>query len=369
MAVNNADFLFSVLEDYNPKLQELFWTKHPLLNAIFTKNQIERHKLEGTHRSFGVYTQGPGEVTKISSGNETINGGRKNLGVKGKEYTSRMIYAFDVPINELDAANGKMDITKLLEKYPEAGMDDFMLRISKQLCLGNGGAGTVDGFVTLNGATVYAPSSAYTNRAGIFEFAAPASQTSTVHDIVKEGGTGGTTGWYNQFGDISAFSSDGLRTMRKVHFACARQGKANQSPDILMADEGSYLNYLDTLQQNTRTPISDGADLVSAKTFEFVPFHSSRMYLDTDIDISNATLSGTPAEDGIIYFLQSKTWELFYYTANKNEEGGSGKPNLFRPRPPFRIPTKDQYRYELVLDANIDCFSLRENGVVCGGAA
>mgnify|MGYP007100042924 CR=1 FL=1 len=369
MAVNNADFLFSVLEDYNPKLQELFWVKHPLLDAIVTKKQFEQHKLEGTHRTFGTYTQGPGTVTKISTGNETINGGRKNLGHKGNEYTSRMIYAFDVPINELDAANGKMDIVKLLEKYPEAGMDDFMLRINKQMALGNGGAGEVDGFVTLNGETVYNPSTAVGNRTGIFSFAAPASQTSTVHGIVKQGDTNGVEGWYNQYGDISAFSTDGLYKMRQVYFACSRQGKANRAPDMMFGDELSYLNYLDTLTQTVRTPISTGEDLVRKNTREYADFHDSKFYLDTDIDISNATLSGTPAENGLIYMLQSAVWEFFYYTANKHEEGGSGKPNIFRPRPPFRIPTKDQMRFELVLDANIDCTSLRENGVVTGGAA
>lgn len=368
MAIANAaDVLFTALEDYNPKLQELFWVKHPLFESIFTKKQFEQHKLEGTHRTFGTYVQGPGQATKLVTGNETINGGRRELGTKGNEYTTRVIYSFDVPNGELDAVNGKMDIVKMLEKYPEAGMDDFMLNISRQVARG-GNTDGYDGFVTMNGATSYSPQG--TNRTGVFSYDAPASQTSTVFGIAKQGNASGIAGWYNQYQNISAFSHDGLRKLRQVYLAASRQGKSNSIIDMMFADEGTYLNYLDTLSDYVRSPVGIQDDVVNAKTVrECVMFHQAKFYLEADIDLNDAIFAGTPAASGLVYAINSDTWELFYYTANKQEEGGSGKPNLFRPRNPFRIPDKDQTRFELVLDANIDCIDLRENGCITGGAA
>jgi hypothetical protein len=347
----------------DPVVQDLFWVKHPLLQAIFEQKAIEQHKLEGYKKTFVVYNQGPGNVTQIITGNETINGGRKNIGAKGEEESTRMIYAYDIPLSELDQVDGKMDIAKLFQKYPVAAMDDFMLRINRQLCVGDGT--DVGGFLTLNGNTTYAPQG--TAKTGVFEYAAPASQNDTVFNLQKQGGASGVDGWYNQYGNITSFSSDGLRTLRDVYFKASQQGRAKGNVSLGFCDLGTYSNYLATLEQFVRTPAGLQDDVVGKSFTEYVMFHNCKLYVDLDIDITDALFAATPAANGLAYLLHPASWKLFHYNAGKDQDG-SGKPNLFRRRAPFRIPTKDMTRFESILDANIYCDNLRMNGVVTGGA-
>ncbi len=360
----SPDVLFTALEDYSPVLTETFFVKHPLMNAIYQSNQIKKVGLEGPFRTFGLRTGAPGTVNTIINGSETINGGRKDIGVKGREDAVRLIYAYDVPNQDLDLANGKQDIVKLLETYPEASMDDFQMRINRQIAVGDGE--DVGGFVTLNGNATYAPLGVA--KTGIMSFAARASQTSTVFNVPKEAAAvNPTTGWYNQREHITAFATDGLRKLRAAYFAATRQGREQGILDIGFADEATYLNLLDTYEQFVQAPVGIGNDVIAATTPDFVMFHKCKMFLEQDIEIAAAGFDSTDAEEGLVYMLNSKTWELFH--ASHNEYDGKGKPNLFRMRQPFRHPQQDMMRFEAVLHANIVCNNLRANAVVTGGAS
>ena len=360
----SPDVLFTALEDYSPVLSETFFVKHPLLEAVYKSNQIKKVALEGPYRTFGLRTGAPGTVNTIINGSETIQGGRKDIGVKGREDAVRLIYAFDVPNQDLDLANGKQDIVKLLETYPEAAMDDFQMRINRQIAVGDGE--DVGGFLTFNGNATYAPLG--NAKTGVFSFGARATQTSTVFNVPKEAAASNpTSGWYNQYADISAFATNGLHKMREVYLTAGRQGREQGKLDIGIADQGTYLNLLDTYTKFVLGPVGIGDDVI-AKTFnEYVMFHNCKMYLDQDIDITAANFAGTDAEGGLAYLLNTSTWELFH--ASNNEYDGKGKPNLFRMRQPFRHPTQDMMRFETVLHANMVCNNLRANGVVTGGAS
>lgn len=359
----SADVLVTALEHYSPKLTETFFVQHPLFRAIFKEKHVTTISLEGTKRTFAVMTGGPGTINKIVTGSEPLNGGHASIGAKGEEAATRAIYVFDVPNIDLDLANGEEDIVRLLEKYPEAATMDFHLQVAKQLAMGNGAAG-VNGIMTFNGLTTYTPEA--TAKTGMFEYAARTSQNDTVFGLVKESGTSGIPGWYNQYADITTMASDGLRQLRKVLFAARRQGVQQGDLDLGFCDEGTYLNYLDVLTDFVQTPAGIENDVINAKSKDSVMFHNVRVYMDEYIDITATSLAASPAADGLLYFLNSNTFELFHASHNKYD--GKSKPNIFRFREPFRHPTQDMMRFEIVLHANIVCNNLRANGAVTGGA-
>jgi len=86
--------------------------------------------------------------------------------------------------------------------------------------------------------------------------------------------------------------------------------------------------------------------------------------LEDSIDITDAVYAGSPAANGVIYYLNTSTW--FSYTlghdASRETKGD------FSVRGPFRIPEQDLFRYEIVLNMGLNTNQLRANGAVCGAA-
>lgn len=280
MAIS-PDVVATALQELMPGYTELFTSWHPLMEKVVLKGNMDKSTLTGPYREFVVVQGGPGNVTQVTTGSEVIAGGRNQQAVRGNTYAPRLIYAFDVPGKDLAEANGKQDLARILQHYPELGMLDFHERISDQVASGNGTG--VGGFMTLNGDATYSPNG--TARDGILEPIAPASQTNTVHALP----TATTTGWQNQFGEITSFATNGRSTMRQVFFACNRQGsKVLGKVDLLLGDETSYLNYIDDLDDQVRIvekSTKDG-DRAPAQVREGVKFLGADFFLEDSIDIT-----------------------------------------------------------------------------------
>jgi hypothetical protein len=359
MAIN-PDVLKTALDELMPSYSELFVKWHPLLDKIVTGGNMDKATLKGPRRDFAVVSDGPGTVTQIETGTEIIAGGRAQNAVRGQVVAPRLIYAFDVPGKDLAEANGEMDLARIIQHYPELAMGDLHERIAKQLGTGNGTG--VGGFCTLNGETTFSPDGS--SRDGFFEFAAKALQTTKVHNIVKEGGTGGTSGWYNQYEDISSFATNGLSQLRKAYFAASRQGKTLGPVDLMIGDEASYLNYLEDLTDYVRVSAPVKNDNVPSNVRQGVKFLDADFFLDDSIDIAASTYTGNAGADGVIYGLKTPTWHMFTlgHDASMETKGD------FALRGPFRIPEQDLYRYEIVLMMGMHTTQLRANFAVTGGA-
>jgi len=354
----SADVLATALQELMPGYSELFTLWHPLMEKVVLKGNMDKKALDGPYREFVVVQGGPGNVTQVTHGSEVIAGGRNQQAVRGNTYAPRLIYAFDVPGKDLAEANGKQDLARILQHYPELGMLDFHERISDQLGTGNGSG--VGGFPTLNGDTTYSPNG--TARAGILEYKTPATQGNTVHGLSSTT----TTGWQNQYGEIASFAAGGRATMRKVYYACNRQGaKVLGKCDLLLGDETSYLNYITDLDDQVRivTPSTKEGDRAPEKIRDGVKFLDADFFLEESIDVSAAEFTTAAASAGVIYFLNSATWHM--YTLG-HDSGKETKGN-FATRGPFRIPEQDLFRYEIVLNMGLHTTSKRHNGVVTGG--
>ena len=359
MAIS-ADVLASALQDLALDFTDLFTSWHPVLDRLVTKGKLSKKTLEGPYKEFTVVEEGPGSITHVKHGSEVINGGRTQAASRGNEYAPRLIYAFDVPGKDLAEANGKQDLARIIESYPELGLSDFHERIARQLVMGDGAG--VGGFVTLCGTNTYNPTGSATARDGIFSFAAPSAQTSTVHGLVKEGSANGVTGWFNQYQKVTSFQSDGRLLMRKAYYAASREGRTGGPVDLMLGDADSYGNYLDSLDEHVRvTSVED--DHVPNDIRQGIKFLAADFFLEDSIDITDAQFSGLDPASGLIYGLKTNTWEGFTLGHSDKETKG-----FFDIRGPFRIPEQDLFRYEYVLYMGIYCKQLRANFAVCGAA-
>ena len=351
----SPDVLASALQELMPKYSETFTQWHPVLDRVVLKGNISRATLKGPYREFTVVTDGPGSVTQIVGGSEVITGGRRQNAVRGNTYAPRLIYSFDVPGKDLAEANGEQDLARILQNYPEEGLNDFYERIADQTMNGNGSQ--VGGFPTFNGDTTFAPSG--TARTGFFEFAAPAAQNDTVHGLQKQGGGAGVAGWYNQYGLCTAFATNGRRRMREVYFAAGRQGRSMGPVDLVLADEASYLNYLDDLDEHVRTTAVKN-DHVPGNIRQGIKFLEADMFLEDSLD--PAVFDGGAGRNGVMYFLKTASW----YAYTLGHDSGKETKGDFASRGPFRLPEQDMWRYEIVLYMGLHTNQMRCNGVVEG---
>tara|TARA_R110002110_G_scaffold1039_1_gene4082 strand:+ start:12140 stop:13219 length:1080 start_codon:yes stop_codon:yes gene_type:complete len=357
MAIS-PDVLASALQELMPGYSELFVKWHPILDKVVSKGNIERQVATGPYREFAVVTDGPGTVTQILTGSEVIAGGRNQNAVRGSTYAPRLIYAFDVPGKDLAEANGAMDLARIIQHYPELALGDFHERIARQLAVGDGL--DVGGFLTLNGATTYNPNGAA--RTGALEFSSQAAQVAAANSVFGLN-KGTTPGWYNQYGNITSFATNGRSTMRQVYYAASRQGKTMGPVDLMMGDEASYLNYIEDLDDHVRISKVEG-EKGPANIRQGVRFLDADFFLEDALDITAPAFAGTAAANGVIYLMKSASWYAYTMGADDSRETKGD----FSVRGPFRIPEQDVFRYEIVLNMGMNTNQLRCNGVVTGGA-
>ena len=354
------DVLATALQDLAPGYSELFSLWHPLMERVVKRGNVDRATLKGPWREFVVVNQGPGTVTQVLTGSEVIAGGRTQSAQRGNTYAPRLIYAFDVPGKDLAQANGENDLAKIIKRYPELALSDFHERIANQMAAGNGTG--VGGFLTLNGQQTYNPEG--TVRQGGLEFLTPVAQRAagnSIFGITKNATT--ASGWYNQYGNVTSFATNGRQTMRQVYYTASRQGsKASGPVDLLLGDESSYLNYIDDLDDQVRVMRVEG-DKAPKAIRQGIPFLEADFFLEQSITdgITGGALTGVAA-NGAIYMLKTDTWHMY----TLGHDSGMETKGDFAIRGPIRIPEQDMWRYEYVLNMGMYCDQLRANGTVTG---
>lgn len=362
-----ADILASTLQDLLPGYEELFTKFHPFPMYIQKSGGFNKRKLKGPWVEFNVLTGGPGDITGVRGGSETLASIKRNNLYRGKEYPHRFIYHFNVPNKELDEAETEYDFANLVETYPEQGLADAWERLNAQVVRGASSAGTDDnggnleGILTFNGDQTYTPQSTLSTRTGVFTFSA--TQTSTVHDLPKEdAGSNPTTGWRNQYEHISSFSTEGRKKLRTCRDAANRQGRTPGGyVNLMLGDVESYQNYIDDLDDQVQTAMVDlKGEKVPDGFREGVKFGKADFFADDHIDITDTTAFTTAsAQQGVIYLLNTQHWEMFFL----GKKGG-----MFDVQKPILLPDQDAVQYRIVSYFNFFCKNLRAQGVVTGGA-
>lgn len=362
----NADVLKSTLQDLQPGFIDNFTNWHPFTRYIKDSGGFQKTKLKGPWVEFNVLTGGPGRTDASYSGSEQLNGPLNTMLAKGKEYPHRFIYHFPIPNKMIEELETENDYANLIEALPEQALGDQLEGINQQIVSGAFSAGTntdsngTRGLMTFNGSQSYYPQDGSSGRTGVFQFAAPTSQTGTVHDLpLAYAGTNPTRGWYNQYGVISSFSSDGRSTLEIVRDRANRQGSKSQSGiDLILSDPGTRQNYINSLDAQVRTAMVDKkGEKVPDAIREAIKFGNADWFSDDHIDITDTTaFSNTDAQNGVAYMLNTSHWEMF--TLGKN---------ILDFKDLIPDPRADQMLARMVSYFNFFCKSLRSQGLVTGG--
>jgi len=354
----SPDVLATALQELIPGYSETFTQWSPAFDQIVKAGNKET--AQGPWCEFVLVPEGPGQVTTLVTGNESIAGGRRQSAVRGNTYASDMIYAYDVPGKDLREANGEQDLADLIKRYPERALMDFHELIARQLVMGD--APGVSGFPTWNGDATYNPRGVGA-RAGHFEYADVANQTDTVFGVAKNS----IQGWVNQRRHISSFATNGRLRMRQLMMDCVQQGsKQDGEVKLVFADRGTFDNYLEDLDDQIQfmdtSNKGDGGHASGNRGG--IPILGAKMYSEAYIKPADISGSNPDAQNGIAYFINPATWHLFTMGHNSGMETKGD----FEARGPIRHPTQDLWRYEWVLSMGMYCDNLRLNGVLTGGA-
>lgn len=341
-----------------PKLENLFFDDHVFLKRVL-ESGIDKRQSGGEYAAFDVITDGPGTVTQVTSGSEAYAYGRKNITKQARVYIPTMIYSFAVEGEVLRHSNGPTGIENLLKMYPEQANLDFRQKVVAQALTGANPGGGVGGIATLNGDTTYSPDGTALN--GLFDFAAPASQTDTVQNLVKQGGAGGVTGWYNQYAAVTSFVTNGKDAMRDVYNKCRIRGNSYGFPTMGLTDATSWNNYYATLDDQVRyTSSVKGED---GRTIdEGIMFQGLTLFNDPSIDDNLSSFGHTTA--GTMYFLNPKTFFILTLGSDQQKE----TKGFFDMRGPFKLEGRDAWGWEIVLSMQMACRYLKANGCLEGTA-
>jgi len=357
MPVRN-DILLTATEDLLPDvLQDLFIDGHPAMERIW--NDLDTRQSGGEYAAFDVVTDGPGDATQITGGTEAYTYGIRNIVEQGRVYIPEIVYAYAVLGKDLRRNKGPNALVKLVKKYPEKALLHLKQEVARQFITGTANINGLGGVTTVNGDSTFSPDGTALN--GVFDFTTQALQADTVFNLPKEGAAAGVTGWYNQYGTVASFATNGKRVMRDVYNQCKIRGGAYGNPDIGLCDSASFNNYYDSLDDQVRYAIKtkgeEGSDAV-----EGLMFHQLQLWVESVIDDE---LAGQFAgHSGIMQFFNTATWHMLTLGEDDNEE----TKGLFSVRTVGQLQGRDAFGHELVLAMQPYCDFLKANGLIEGTA-
>lgn len=349
----SIDVVTSSLIELMPGYTRTFDVYSPVMEHLVKRGNKQPHNHR--QKEFILMPEGPGQVTILVDGDETIRGGRRQSAVRGDAFAGTAIYSVNVPLQDVREANGEADIGKIIKTYPENAMVDFQQRLARQLVMGDGAE--VGAFITLNGDATYSPKG--TARTGIFQFADESAQTATVFNVAKNS----ITGWYNGYQHISSVATEGRFKMRKAYWDASSQASdADGDVDVMLSDSLSYDRYIDDLDdmvQIVEKSTKEG-DRAPRSVRMGVRFLNGMMYRDPHITPS--AFSTANATEGVTYGLHTASWNVFYHGSAKGQ--GDGNFSLYREGPDN---DHDMWKYWFLLSMGMYCDKLRSNFVVTGG--
>ena len=331
---------------------------HPVLDRLVEGKQFR--SISGPYVEFVLVDGGPGQVTVLDTGEEEIRGGRNTHGVRGNEVVASLAYAFDVNDNVFRDCSGKTgDIAQLVKDYPMNALTDFKQKVARQLIMGT--EPDMGSMVTLNGDATYNPRG-YGARNGLILFQAPSAQSAVVHGVASNS----ITGWYNQYQHISSFSSEGKRKMRKLYYECQAEGSAALGdPDVILADPGTFDNYVDNIEDSalyaTRAEADKGTN-GPKDSRKGVPMLGGTMYREQAFSLSSFVTAN--AQLGVGYVLNTQTMQLLRQGMHAS---APQKYTNLEWLPPVRHISYAKWRYEMRFEIGLIAPNRRTMGAFTGG--
>ena len=353
------DVIRSSLFKLEPSFSTTFDTWNPAFMTL-VKNKPSK-KLTKRYTEFTLVPSGPGRLNKIVQGDERIRGGRRQNAIRGRAYCATLIYAWDLPGQDLRDLADEDDVVGLIKEYPTTALSEFCQMLARQFCTGD--VTDADTFPTLNGDASFDPRGVEASE-GMLAFAPPLSQTGTVFGVARNS----IPNWHNQYGHITSFAADGNKVLQTVYNDSSDQMMESEGPvDLLLADPFTYENYADSVLPHIRLVNKDVSAVSPTPAKDLrrgLPFAAgaATMYRERNIDL---TAFITPeAQNGVCYMIHSKAMEMMHQGGNSKMETDGN----FALRGGDRLQDQEAWRYEFVLSRGIYTKNLRVHGAVTGGA-
>ena len=333
----------------------------PLVNSFVRSNELfdaldkkARMPMEGgtyIERSFsgGAPARGVG----VYVGDELLNMTRRQQIRKYQVEPHRLVVAINIPKRELNQNSGKLAVIRLIEQYPQSTMEAAKADINKYLLTGVSRGlvfqtSELSGLLTLNGQFSSGIGTGVSD--GLLDFEAIGSQSDTVQGVQKSS----TYFHYNQYNDISAWSSNGITQLRKTYRQCAHYaGGPGKGPDLVIMDDDTFTNFEDSRRDNVRVSIVD--EKIDKSNTLGLSIGLAEVHSSIDLDRSDFTAATAPA-DGVTYMLNTDYIEFPMLEA----------PNITEFKE--RVGDQDVVTALFSMQGNMICTKTVAQGCVSGGA-
>lgn len=348
MAVS-TELINSTLADLAKRAEHSFVRENRFLKALEAKSNINKASTGGSYIERTIFAGSPAVGIGVSNGDEVATPTRvqktKKYQVGYYEYFCPII----IPGKEVRQNNGVQGAVKLVKEYPLAALEAFQMDFNKYLLTGttdslsSASAADFYGFLTLNGDFASGTETGTTN--GLMDFAAPSAQTDVVQSVAKDAGVS----HFNQYGLITAFATDGIRTLRSGYRAGAAWG-GGKEPDLVIMDDLTYGNYEEYKTDLVRLQVGNDKDVVDTSN----TLYNARVHFDLALALSAFSGTGT---GGVSYILNTSYFELCMLMAPKVEQFAD------------KLVDQDVLSSKLIFHGQLVCTRLPAQAVIGGGAS
>ena len=301
----STELLNTTFADLRGPLVNSFVRSNELFEQLTTKARMPMEGGTQIERSFsgGAPARGVG----VYVGDELLNMTRRQQIKRYQVEPHRIVVAVNIPKRELNQNSGKLAVIRLIEEYPQTTMESVKSDLNKFLLTGASRGlvfqtSELKGFLSLNGAVTDGIGTGVTH--GLLDFVVPDSQAQKVQNVDKSS----SYSHFNQFEDVSlsgtTFAAVGMPAIRRVYRKCAHYAGAGKGPDLVIMDDDTFTNYEDhRLTNNVRISVLD--DKTEKSNTLALELGVAKVYSSIDLDRTGSTFAGTPAADGLAYFLNT----------------------------------------------------------------
>lgn len=321
------------------------------------KVALEKDKMPdegGTYLERNHMSGSPSQGRGLPQGDEVLpmTTSNKSLSLKVEPYT--LSAAINIPRQLMKRQSGPRAIIKLIETYPKAFLAAAARDIHKFLLTGVSAGlafstSELSGLLSLNGQFAGGLASVLGVTNGLLDFATPATQTDTVQNQAKSL----ANSYFNQYGDITAWATDGWSVLTQT-YAKAAEYAANpeEGPDLGFMDMATFANYMG--EQKDLVRLKALTDNMGKTNFLATQLGLAVIHGTSDLDL---TLFTAPAADGVTFLLNTDFLEF----------GWVERPTISD----FKEMLGDQRVVTAHFDAqfNTICEKLTAQACVSGGAA
>lgn len=343
------DVLNTTLSDLRGPLIRTFERRDPSLRAVLDKGQ--KIKNEGSYIERNFTGGAPAHGVGIFSGDELLNMTRRQHTKRFIVEPARLVVAINIPKRDLGLNSGSGAVTRLIKEYPQSVMSGVMTDFNSYFLQGVSRGkvfqtNELRGRMTLNSQVTSGRGTGVTT--GLISFAAPSAQTDTIQSVAKSA----SYDLYNQYGDITGWSTNGMRALRSTWRKCADYADNGKGPDVCIMDPDTFANFDESKYNLIQTrQVEDKTDKSDGMSYDFM---LGKVYYEGVL--SPANFSGAAA-DGITYMLNTDFIEQCFITELKMSDFSE------------RVGDQDVVTATLEVHDNIIFTKFPVHGAVTGGNA